>query len=117
MNNYFYLKDRMLKFWMVIYSIVMLFYSLLPSMLIMEISFLFFMYAFITLKKYYNNIDTFIIMSVIAIPTSTISVLGTSYSGLPLTWFNLLVLLTVVLIGVEGKIDKKYFFWRHHQNV
>lgn len=110
MNNYFYLKDRMLKFWMVIYSIVMLFYSLLPSMLIMEISFLFFMYAFITLKKYYNNIDTFIIMSVIAIPTSTISVLGTSYSGLPLTWFNLLVLLTVVLIGVEGKIDKKYFF-------
>lgn len=94
-----------------IYGSIMLFYSLLPSIVAAGIALLFFAYLYIVLKKKYSNIECLALMSVIAIPTSTISVIGTSYSSLPLTWYIMTILLAVFLIGIQGKLDRKYFLF------
>lgn len=92
-----------------IYSTGMIFYSKVPSVLIMLISIAFYFYIFIRLKNIHNLISSILIISFIAIPTSTVSVIGTNYGNLPLTWFNISVLLLFFLIGIKGEMSKKYF--------
>lgn len=92
-----------------IYGSGMLFYSLIPSIIVAGISFLFFLYCYSTFSKEYSSIECLSLISIIFIPTSTISILGTSYSSLPLTWYIISILLAFILIGLQGKLDKKYF--------
>lgn len=94
---------------MVLYSAGMIFYSVLPRVGVIVISLLVYLYILKMLKKDNNNIDSLILLSIIAIPTSTISIIGTNYGDLPLTWFNIIVLILVMLIGIKGKLNAKYF--------
>lgn len=102
-------QNYVLETVMLIYGSGMLFYSLFPSVLIAIVSVLFYLYCYITLKKEYTSIESLALMSVIAIPTSTISILGTDYSNLPVTWYILSILLAVFFIGIQGELDKRYF--------
>lgn len=94
---------------MIIYSVGMIFYSRIPSVIIMGISFMVVIYIYNILRKEYGYIDSLILLSIIMIPTSTISVIGTSYGSLPLTWFNVSIILAVGLIGITGKLSKRHF--------
>lgn len=68
---------------MVLYSAGMIFYSVLPRVGVIVISLLVYLYILKMLKKDNNNIDSLILLSIIAIPTSTISIIGTNYGIYP----------------------------------
>ncbi|HAP6814387.1 TPA: hypothetical protein IVM30_002922, partial [Enterococcus faecium] len=52
--------------------------------------------------------DSLLLTSILFIPTSTISILGTSYSSLPLTWHNLIIIILMLYIIIEGTLNRSY---------
>lgn len=102
-------RNLILEIVILFYGSTMIFYSLLPSIVTAGITFLFFAYSYTVLRKEYNIVESLALMSVIAIPTSTISIMGTSYASLPITWYIITIILAVFLICINGKLDRKYF--------
>lgn len=92
-----------------IFGSLMVFYQLLPSVVIAGCSILFFSLIYYKFSKKYRIIETLAISSIVAIPTSTISIVGGSYSALPLTWYNFFILLATCIIAIEGKLSRAYF--------
>ncbi|HDT7640406.1 TPA: hypothetical protein RD474_002245, partial [Enterococcus faecium] len=86
----------------------MIFYSLMPSIAIAVVSFFMFLYYMWCLKKYFCLADSLLLTSILFIPTSTISILGTSYSSLPLTWHNLIIIILMLYIIIEGTLNRSY---------
>ena len=102
-------RDVFFEICTLLFGSLMVFYQLMPSILVAGVSAFFFLFGYVRLERKYGTIESIVVLSVIAIPTSTISIIGTDYSKLPLTWYNLLILISVVFIGMNGKISKKYF--------
>lgn len=101
-------KQILLDVIVCLYSSLMVLYQLIPQILTIVISVLFYGYLYLKLSNDYDFISSLSIMSVIAIPTSTISVLGSSYSSLPLTWYNILIIIAFGEICLVYGLRKKY---------
>ncbi|PQF21037.1 O-antigen ligase family protein [Enterococcus mundtii] len=105
-------RDRLVFRKIVLISIffqtLMIFYTLIPPFLVAIISFCGFLYYTWNLKKFFNIADSLLLTSILYIPTSTISVFGTSYSNLPLTWHNIIILLLMMYIAIEGTMNRSY---------
>ncbi|WP_221685555.1 O-antigen ligase family protein [Enterococcus faecium] len=80
----------------------------MPSVAIAVVSFFMFLYYMWCLKKYFCLADSLLLTSILFIPTSTISILGTSYSSLPLTWHNLIIIILMLYIIIEGTLNRSY---------
>lgn len=91
-----------------LYSVFMIFYQLFPSILIALISAIFYLYIYLMHSRKYDIVTTLSIISIIAIPTSTISILGGSSAKLPLTWYSIAILISVIYILLTKGFSRKY---------
>lgn len=94
----------------ILYNALMIFYTLLPNVMVMVLTFGVIVYFFHEFMKKYRLIETLYYCSLIVMPTSFVSVLGTAYSELPLSWFQIFVLLMVLYIGFQERINRQYLF-------
>ncbi|WP_283153413.1 O-antigen ligase family protein [Guptibacillus hwajinpoensis] len=93
-----------------VYNIAILFYQYLGMILILLVGILFALF-FIKLhfKKWYiSQILSFLL--IVYIPTSFVSILGTSYGALPITWFNLTTMILVISI-LLSRFKINFFFF------
>lgn len=92
-----------------IYNLLMLFYELFPNYFALLLSIIFLLSNFYILNKKLDKIETLTCISIMMIPTSFISVIGTSFSSLPLSWFIVTVVaICILIIFKERKIDYSY---------
>lgn len=102
-------RNHILEISFIVYGSIMIFYQLVPTIIIAFISLMFFIFAYMKLRHSYNLLETISILSIIGIPVSTISIIGGNHSSFPLTWHNFCILLLLFLIFSRGKIKKEYF--------
>ncbi len=93
----------------IIYSSTMVFYSRIPSVIVMCLGVLYLLFLYYNLRQLFNRQETLFLCSVFLVPTSTISILGTSYSSFPLSWFHVLVLLLFLRLFISAKANRTYF--------
>lgn len=64
--------------------------------------------VFSILRKRHNFSDSVLYLSILSIPTSFISILGTSYASLPISWFVLCIMVLSLLSIKTGKTLKSF---------
>ena len=92
-----------------LFQSLMVFYSLLPPFIVAILCLLIFMFYYRILRNYFSFPNALFLISILYIPTSTISILGGDYTNLPLTWFNFLHICLFLLSIVNEKVDRTYF--------
>lgn len=95
----------------IIFSSLMLFNEIFPNFVVMVVMVIFVMWSIIKLRKKIGLYMAIVYTSIAMIPTSFISIFGGSVGEFPLAWFHLLVLLSVFLIFLKGKVDKFYLMY------
>lgn len=93
----------------IVYNTLMIFYTLMPSAAIV-FSILFVFSSIYLFRRQYSTFESLLLVCILMIPTSFVSVLGTSFSQLPLTWHNLLVIIMMATVVLGRKINRGYFF-------
>ncbi len=91
-----------------LFSSSMIIYSLLPRFFVIGISVLFLFVIGLILKKQYEIKESLFVLSICFLPTSFVSVLGTSTSQFPFSWFHILTILLFLLCASE-RLNQKYF--------
>lgn len=101
-NYYFYVIC-------ILYNIFMLFYQRVPNIFVAFISLAFIFFLYFNLKKKYNHFEILFLAMILLVPTSFVSILGTPYGQLPLSWFSTITIILFMSILLKGKIDQLYF--------
>ncbi|MGL6107382.1 O-antigen ligase family protein [Romboutsia sp.] len=83
---------------MFIYSICILFAKSINSILIFALGIILITYFFKKFKKDYNNEEALVLIMCILMPTSFVSILGTNYGKLPITWFHIITLILLIIL-------------------
>lgn len=91
-----------------LFSSSMIIYSLLPRYFVIGLSVLFLIVIGLILKKQYEIKESLFVLSICFLPTSFVSVLGTSTSQFPFSWFHILTILLFLICTLE-KLNQKYF--------
>lgn len=94
----------------IIFTSLMVFYSRIPTIAVTGICAVYGFYMFLSIHKHFDLTETVFLCSIMFIPTSTISIIGTSYSSFPLSWFHLSVIILFLIVAFTTKIKGKYFF-------
>lgn len=102
--------NKKIFFLLILYNTVAIFYSLVPSVIVMVSTFFIMIYFFGKLEKSCGVFRTLYYCSLLSIPTSFISVFGKSYSEFPLSWFQIFILSMVLYMFFWGCFDRYYFF-------
>ncbi|MGW8382072.1 O-antigen ligase family protein [Streptococcus parasuis] len=102
-------KKNSIEIIFLIFGSGMVFYELLSPIFVSIISIIIYLFGLINLSSKYNMLETLVLLSVLAIPTSMISIFGVNYSTIPLNWFTIFILCAMFLIILHGKINKIYF--------
>lgn len=92
-----------------LYSSSMILYSVLPRYLIMVIAFLHLIIVISLLKKLFKIKETLFITSICLLPTSFVSLIATSTSRFPFSWFHIITILLFLIICASGKMNQVYF--------
>nr|WP_319371126.1 O-antigen ligase family protein [uncultured Ilyobacter sp.] len=93
-----------------LYNLMFLFQGYFNKILVISGGMLFFLFFILSKRKKYSITERLTILLCIYIPTSFTSVLATSYGSLPLTWFNLTLIMLYVLI-LFRKFKKSFYFF------
>ena len=97
-------------FWIITYNIIMLFYQKLGPIIVTTVGVVFFLWFIHRYRRKWNIFQMLSFLLCIYIPTSFVSIIGTSYSVLPLTWFNLIIIVLFVMVLFKG-FQINYFFF------
>jgi len=92
-----------------VFNSSMVLYSLVPQIVVLLLCSLFSIYLFIVLRWHFDNKCSLFLSSVLLVPTSTISILGTSSAVFPLTWFHLFAIILFFLVILTERIRVQYF--------
>lgn len=79
-----------LMFWFffnLLVNLVLLFYQIINPILICCILIIYNIFNYVYLNRYENSHEKIVSLMILSIPTSFISIIGTSYSVVPITWF------------------------------
>lgn len=102
-------KNNYLLVVSMVFTIGMLFYAQTPSFVVICVLTAFMSYIFFTFYKEFKLEEALFLSIIISIPTSTVSIIGTSTARLPLSWFHLMSILLLFIIVYKYKIDSGYF--------
>ena len=102
-------RNKLFYFINILYNSLMIFYTKIPSLIVAIISFGLFLYNYYYYKKKFNGIEALFLISIVFLPVSFVSVLGTSYSQLPLTWFSFSLIVIFINQILMNKIKSSYF--------
>lgn len=107
------MKNKDFLFYLInlLYGAFMILYSLIPSIVVAIISLLIFMYDYLSLSKKHPKTISLFYTSILFLPVSFVSILGTNYASLPLTWFSVSVLILMIISIINNKIKKIYAFF------
>lgn len=92
----------------IVYDVLMIYYELLNNSLVGIVSALFAMYLFYLFSMKTNLFQALFYLMIIFIPTSFVSIIGTSYGEFPLTWFTLLTIFLFLTVAFKGRLNKIY---------
>lgn len=93
----------------ILYSSLIIFYQIIPAPIVAAVGVCYIFWAFSKLQKIHGVKWALIILSVSSIPTSFVSVFGTSTGEVPLSWYHVLGLVLVFFVMQSGA-HKDYFF-------
>ena len=93
----------------ILFNITMLFYQKMNYLMILVLGILIYISLYRRFIKLFNKLQTLIVIACIFIPTSFVSILGTDYGSLPLTWFNFSIISTYLII-LTKKFKFNYYF-------
>jgi hypothetical protein len=92
------------------YNIVMLFYEKINAMIIIALGIMFFFWFLYKYGGKWNFFQLLSFLVCIYVPTSFVSIIGTDYGAVPVTWFNLITIVLFILILFK-RIKINYFFF------
>ncbi|NLZ48076.1 MAG: O-antigen ligase family protein [Clostridiales bacterium] len=92
----------------ILYNVGMLFHQLLPQPFFVLASMLFLTYLNRVLPKTSDMVHKLFYASLLLVPTSFVSILGTSFGEFPLSWFHFLILSIFMVILLKFAVDVKY---------
>lgn len=99
MNYQIKKKDRIIECIIpFVYSTFILFANRINSLLIFTLGISFIAYFFIKLTKSYSIKETLLLIMCLLMPTSFVSILGTGYGQLPITWFHVITFILLILL-------------------
>lgn len=89
-----------------LYNIIMLYHQFIPNVLILLGNLIFILYVYFSLSKRLSFQLKLLVLLIILIPTSFISIIGTSYASLPLSWFTIIIFTLFYYVLRKDKINK-----------
>lgn len=92
-----------------LYSSSMIMYSTVPRIIVMAMSFLYLVVIVLLLKKQFKTKETLFITSICLLPTSFVSLIATSTSQFPFSWFHIITIILFLLICAVEKISIVYW--------
>lgn len=104
----FAIKAGGLFFLSLVFNVLVLFHEKLPAVIVTLASVLFVLIFFWQVKKYVSKTQSLFLLAIVLIPSSFVSVIGTSYTSLPISWFTLCITLLFVVILRSGKMEKRF---------
>lgn len=113
MNEYIKPKksiDIISCFWIIAYNILMLFYQKISVIIILIIGISFTTWFIYKQLKEWNIYQVLSFLLIIYIPTSFVSIIGTTYGSLPFTWFNFILIILFLMALFKG-FHLNYFFF------
>ncbi|EGA90828.1 hypothetical protein GPDM_03000 [Planococcus donghaensis MPA1U2] len=102
--------DKIELFMIFILNFIFLFHEMMNNLIIFSFGITWFFWFLIRNKRKYTYIQIFSFLLCIYVPSSFVSILGTSYSSLPITWFNLILFCIVIIILTKGFKPNFYFY-------
>lgn len=107
------MKNKDIVFYIInlLYGTFMIFSNILPSIIVAIISSIIYLYDYIKLSKKYSKSIALFFNSILFLPVSFISVLGTSYASLPITWFSVSILLLTLIVILTNNLKRIYVFF------
>ncbi|MDM5359869.1 O-antigen ligase family protein [Peribacillus sp. ACCC06369] len=94
----------------ILYNVVMLFHEIISKPIIIAIGVLWFVWFLSRKRNKWNVVQKLAFLACIYVPTSFVSVLGTSYGHFPLTWYHLALMFAYILIIFKGFSAGFYFY-------
>ncbi|MFC3748201.1 O-antigen ligase family protein [Paenibacillus sp. GCM10012306] len=98
-----------ISFICILYDVSMIFYELLNNSIVGIFSAIIAGYLFFLFFTKTNVFQALFYMMIVFIPTSFVSIIGTSYGDFPLSWFTLISIILFLTVAFKGKLNKIYF--------
>lgn len=96
-----------------IFCALMIGYKLLPTSVVALLLISYVMLNIVRLNSIFGQKKAIIYTSILIIPLSFVSVMGTSTEVFPISWFHLLIGMSVVVVVLAAKsVDKRYFLYQ-----
>lgn len=89
------------KIILLIYNILILFAKQIPSLVVLLGGILFIGYIMFRFKKVFKIQERLLVLLCLLAPTSFVSILGTGYGELPITWFHIVTCILIITIVVK----------------
>ncbi|CEP81820.1 O-antigen ligase family protein [Paraclostridium sordellii] len=86
----------------IFYNVLMLFYQMIGTSISTCLGIVFFTWFISRKTGPWNIIQKLTFLICIYVPTSFVSIIGTSYGNLPITWFNISIMIICILIIYNG---------------
>lgn len=90
------------------YNSFMLFFKYMPGIIAILSSLMIYLYNYRFFKKRNNPDLALSKVAILCIPTSFISIVGTSYGEVPISWFSITILLLTIKVAIKRSINNKY---------
>ena len=107
-------KDKSVEFvevmMIILYNVVMLFNQIISKPIIIAIGVLWFVWFISRKRNKWNISQRLAFLACIYVPTSFVSVIGTSYGQFPLTWFHLVLIFIYIFIILKDFRPGFYFY-------
>ncbi|MDO5328811.1 MAG: O-antigen ligase family protein [Coriobacteriia bacterium] len=91
-----------------IFNSLLIFYTYLPATVYFFISIIIYFFSYYVLYKKYTFPEIMLLFVIFTLPSSFVSVLGTPYSELPITFHAIFIFLLTINIMFKKKFDVKY---------
>ena len=92
-----------------LYSSSMIIYSTLPRIIVVAMSFAYLVVIILLLKKQFKTKETLFITSICLLPTSFVSLVATSTSQFPFSWYHIITILLFLMTCMFQRINRVYF--------
>lgn len=102
-------KEYLLKIFILIYSLVILYSNSFTAIIVLICGFFVFLLVYLNFEKIFSLEQILIILLCIFAPTSFVSIIGTSYGQLPITFFHIVGILLILKI-ISRKFEFNFFF-------
>lgn len=94
-----------------VYGSLMVFYSQIPNILVSLISLIVFVCNYLRFSRNYSKPTALFFNAILFLPVSFISVFGTDYSQIPVTWFSVSLIVLMAIAVFTNRIKKTYLFF------